>query len=215
VDTFGHSSCGTVVMTLCQGLLTAPSWHACTYLACGWALATDRHTITTYVGLTGATTVKPCSRFYVFLGCPFSNRRGQLWGAVLRLALQVVPTGAGLQVRVDDTTKQKAGPPLAGVARDRHGAGSARQAYRTRRGLNIVLGLVRVPRPRWPGHRRSLPVGRALSRNPAQAHARNVPYRASRQLARALRDCLAAQVPGRPLRSLADGGSATTAASRP
>jgi len=45
VDTFVHSSFGTVVMTLFQGLFTTPSWHTFTSPACGWALATDRHTI--------------------------------------------------------------------------------------------------------------------------------------------------------------------------
>jgi len=44
VDTFLCSSFGTVVMTLFQGLFTAPSWQTFTYLACGWALASDRHT---------------------------------------------------------------------------------------------------------------------------------------------------------------------------
>ena len=47
VDTFVHSSFGTVVMTLFHSLFTAPSWETFTTLACGWALATDRHTITT------------------------------------------------------------------------------------------------------------------------------------------------------------------------
>jgi hypothetical protein len=32
VDTFVHSSFGTVVMTLFQGLFTAPSWQTFTYL---------------------------------------------------------------------------------------------------------------------------------------------------------------------------------------
>ena len=64
VDTFVHSSFGTVVMTLLQDIFTVPSWHTFTSLACGWALATDRHTITTYLWLTGAATVKHFSRFY-------------------------------------------------------------------------------------------------------------------------------------------------------
>jgi len=68
VDTFLHSSFGTVVTTLFHDLFTAPSWHTFTYLACGWALAGDRHTITTYMWLTGAATVKHFSRFSVFLG---------------------------------------------------------------------------------------------------------------------------------------------------
>jgi hypothetical protein len=64
VDTCGSSSFGTVVMTLFQGLFTTPSWHTCTSLACGWALATDRHAITTSVWLTGATAVTHFSRVY-------------------------------------------------------------------------------------------------------------------------------------------------------
>src|SRR6516162_8319775 len=70
VDTFVYSSFGTVVMTLFYDLFTAPSWRTFILLACGWALATDRHTITTYLWLTGATTVRHFAQFYVFLGCP-------------------------------------------------------------------------------------------------------------------------------------------------
>ena len=88
VDTFVHSSFGTVVMTLFQGFFTAPSWHTCPLLARGGALATERHTITTYVWLTGATTVKPFSRCSIFLGCPLSQHRWPLWGAGIRLAAQ-------------------------------------------------------------------------------------------------------------------------------
>jgi hypothetical protein len=62
VDTFVHSSFGTVVMPLFQDFFTAPSWHTFTLLARGWALATDRHTITTSVWLTGATAVKHFSQ---------------------------------------------------------------------------------------------------------------------------------------------------------
>jgi hypothetical protein len=67
VDTFVHSSFGTVVMTLLQGFFSTPSWRTFTYLACGWTFASDRHTITTYLWLTGASAVKHFSRFYVFL----------------------------------------------------------------------------------------------------------------------------------------------------
>src|SRR5881394_3361332 len=105
VDTFIHASFGTVVMTLLQGIFTARSWHTFTSLACGWALATDRHTITTYLWLTGATTVKHFARFYIFLGCPLYNQRWHLWGAVIRLAVQFVPAGEVMRVSFDDTTK--------------------------------------------------------------------------------------------------------------
>ena len=209
VDTLGHSSCGTVVMTLFQGFFTAPSWHTCTLLARGWALATERHTITTYVWLTGATTVKPFSRCSIFLGCPLSQHRWHLWGAGIRLAAQVVPEGAVMRVSGDDTTKKTAGHHSEGLARYRNGAGSARQAYRTRRGLTCVLGILPMPLTRWPGHSLSVPIGCALSRKAPQAQTLHVPYQSRSQLARTILDCVAAQGPGRPIRSLADGGYAT------
>jgi hypothetical protein len=209
VDTFLHSSFGTVVMTLFQGIFTAPSWHTFTYLACGWALAGKRHTITTYVWLTGAATVKHFSRFYVFLGCPLYTKRWQLWGAVIRLAAQCVPEGEVIRVSFDDTTKKKAGTHIEGLARYRNGAGSARQEYRTLRGVNFVLGSMHIPLRRWPGHYLSVPVGCELYLKEAHARQLHVPYRSRSQLARDILDFLAQQVPDRPIRSLADGGYAT------
>jgi hypothetical protein len=209
VDTFGHSSFGTVVMTLFQGFFSTPSWRTFTYLACGWTFASDRHTITTYLWLTGASAVKHFSRFYVFLGCPLYNKRWPLWGAVIRLAAQFVPEGEVIRVSFDDTTKKKAGTHIEGLARYRNGAGSARQEYRTLRGLNFVLGIMRIPLQRWPGHSLSVPVGLELYLKPAQATALNLPYRSRSQLARAILDFIAEQLPGRPIRSLADGGYAT------
>ena len=209
VDTFVYSSFGTIVMTLFQGLFTRPSWHTLTSLACGWALATDRHTITTYMWLTGATAVKHFSRFYVFLGCPLYQHRWHLWRAVLRLAVQFVPPDEVIRVSFDDTTKKKAGTQIEGLARYRNGAGSARQEYRTLRGLNFVLGVMHIPLTRWPGHSLHVPVGLELYLKAPQALQLNVPYRSRSQLARDILDFLAAQVPGRPIQSLADGGYAT------
>ena len=130
VDTCVHSSFGTVVMTLFPGLFTTPSWHTFPALACGWALASDRHTITTSLWLTGAATSKHFARFSVFLGWPRYQHRWPLWGAVSRFAAQFLPAGEVMRVSCDDTTQQKAGTPLAGLARSRNGAGSARQEAR-------------------------------------------------------------------------------------
>lgn len=209
MDTFVVSSFGTFVMGLFHGLFTAPSWQSFALLACGWALTTDRHTITTSVWLTGATTVKHFSRFYVFLGCPLYTQRWHLWGAVIRQAARFVPEGEVMAVACDDTTKKKAGRHIEGLGRYRNGAGSARQEYRTLRGLNFVLGIMRIPLTRWPGHSLSVPIGLELYLKPAQAQALNMPYRSRSQLAREILDFMAEQVPGRPIRSLADGGYAT------
>lgn len=196
-------------MVLFQGIFTAPSWQTFTYLACGWALATDRHTITTYLWLTGATTVKHFSRFYVFLGCPLYNRRWLLWGAVIGLAAQLIPNDQVIRVIFDDTTKKKSGTQIEGLDRYRNGAGSARQEYRTLRGLNFVLGIMPVPLKRWPGHSLSIPVGFELYLKAELAAQLQVPYRSRSQLARDILDFVAEQLPGRQLRSLADGGYAT------
>jgi hypothetical protein len=161
------------------------------------------------VWLTGATTVKHFSRFYGFLGCPLYTQRWRLWGTVIRQAARLVPEGEIITIAFDDTTKKKAGRRVEGLGRYRNGAGSARQEYRTLRGLNFVLGIMRIPLTRWPGHSLSVPIGLELSLKPDQAKALNLPYRSRSQLARDILDFVAAQVPGRPIRSLADGGYAT------
>jgi hypothetical protein len=154
-------------------------------------LATDRQTSTPYVWLTGATAVKHFSRVSVFLGCSLYQQRWDLWGAVIRRAAQCVPAGAVIRVSCDDTTKKKAGPQLAGLARERHGAGSARQEYRTLRGVHFVLGIMHIPLTRWPGHGLSVPVGGARSLKAPQAQSLDGLSQARSQLARALLDCVA------------------------
>lgn len=214
MDTLLHSSLGTVVTLLVHDLLTAPSWHTCTSLACGGALARDRHTITTSGWLTGAATVKPFSRFDVVLGCPLSHNRWHLWGAVIRLAAPWVPAGEVIRVSFDETTKKKAGLHIAGLARYRNGAGAARQAYRPWRGVHCGLGRRPIPRTRWPGHCRSVPVGCARSRKAPPAQRLNGPYQSRRPLARASLACVAEPCPGRASRSLAAGGYSTKDSSR-
>jgi hypothetical protein len=93
----------------------------------------------------------------------------------MRLAGPLVPAGEVIRGICDATTQKQAGPHIAGRARDRHGAGSARQAERTLRGVTCVWGVRRVPRTRWPGHSFSGPGGLALYLKPAQAHQLTVP----------------------------------------
>ena len=146
------SSFGLFVMSLFAGLFTAPSWQTFTVLAWGWAVASgERQTITTYLWLTGATTVKHFSRFYAFLGGALYQARWQLWARIIRCAAQWVPAEAPIVLIVDDSTKKKAGRQIEGVGHYRNGAGSARQEYRTLRGLNFVWGIMRVPVPRLAG----------------------------------------------------------------
>jgi hypothetical protein len=209
VAPFIVSSFGLFVMDLFRGLFTAPSWQTFTWLAGGWVLASDRHTITTYLWLTGATPVKHFSRFYIFLGGALYQARWQLWARILRLAAEWVPPAEPIVIECDDSTKKKAGRQIAGVARYRNGAGSARQEYRTLRGLNFVWGIMRVPLPWWPGHGLSVPIGLSLYLKEAPARKLHLPYRSRSALAREIVDFVAAQLPGRRIRGLADGGYAT------
>jgi hypothetical protein len=203
------SSFGFFVMGLFQGLFTAPSWQTFLLLSCGWALTTERHTITTYLWLTGAVSVKHFSRFYVFLGGALYTARWQLWARIIRGAAQWVPPGEPIVIEVDDSTKKKAGTHIEGVAHYRNGAGSARQEYRTLRGLNFVWGIMRVPLPYWPGQRISVPIGLSLYLKEEQAQQLTVPYQSRSVLAREIVDFVAAQLPARQIRVLGDGGYAT------
>jgi hypothetical protein len=110
---------------------------------------------------------------------------------------------------VDDSTKKKAGRQIAGVDRYRHGAGTARQAYRTLRGLPCVGGLLRVPLRPWPSHGVRVPIGLSLYRQEVPARKLQLPYRSRSALARELLDFVAAQLPDRQLQGRSDGGYAT------
>jgi hypothetical protein len=145
----------------------------------------------------------------VFLGGALYPARWQLWARIIRGAAQWVPAGEPIVIEVDDATQKKAGPSLEGVAPYRNGAGSARQAYRTLRGLNFVWGILRVPLPWGPGPRVRVPLGLSLSRKEEHAQQLNVPSQSRSALAREIVDFVAAQLPARPSRVLGDGGYAT------
>jgi hypothetical protein len=199
-------------MALVQDLFTAPSEQTFLLLAAGWVLAgRERHTITTYLWLTGATRVKHFSRFYVFLGGPLYKARWKLWGRILHCAVRWVPQDAVLTIEVDDSTKKKAGRHIEGGAYYRNGAGSARQEYRTLWGLNFVWGILRIPLRWWPGHGVSVPIGLSLYLKKAQARKLKLPYRSRSALAREIVDCVATALPTRHIRVLGDGAYATKA----
>jgi hypothetical protein len=207
---FMVSSFGVFVMGLFAGLFTTPSEQTCTVLAYGWAVASgERQTITTYRWLTGATTVKHFSCFYRFLGGALYQSRWQLWARIIHRAAQWVPEGAPIVLIVDDSTKKKAGRQIEGVGHYRNGAGSARQEYRTLRGLNFVWGQLRVPVPGWPAQSVSVPIGLSLYLKKEQTDKLQLPYQTRSALARELVDFVAAQLPTRRICVLGDGGYAT------
>lgn len=204
------SSFGLFVMSLFTGLFTTPSEQTFTVLAYGWAVASgERQTITTYLWLTGAAAVKHFSCYYTFLGGALYEARWRLWARIIHCAAQWVPAEGVIILIVDDSTKKKAGRQIEGVSHYRNGAGSARQEYRTLRGLNFVWGLMRVPIPGWPGQRVSVPIGLSLYLREEQAEKLQLPYQSRSALAREIVDFVAAQLPTRQIRILGDGGYAT------
>jgi DDE superfamily endonuclease len=201
---------GVFVMGLVADLFTVPSWQTFTVLAYGWAVASgERQTITTYLWLTGATSVKHFSCYYTFLGGALYQARWALWARIIRGAARWVPEGAPIILHVDDSTKKKAGRQIEGVGQYRNGAGSARQEYRTLRGLNFVWGQMRVPVPGWPGQSVSIPIGLSLYLKEEQARKLTVPYQTRSALAREIVDLVAAELPTRRIRVVGDGGYAT------
>jgi hypothetical protein len=208
--TFIVSSFGVFVMSLFADLFTAPSWQTFFVLAYGWTVAGgERQTITTYLWLSGATSVKHFSCYYVFLGGALYKARWHLWARIIRCAARWVPEGTPIVLIVDDSTKKKAGRHIEGVGHYRNGAGSARQEYRTLRGLNFVWGQLRVPVPAWPGQSVSIPIGLSLYLKKEQADKLQLPYQTRSVLAREIVDFVAAQLPTRRIRVVGDGGYAT------
>jgi hypothetical protein len=211
VDPFLASSFGTVLMTLFQDLFSAPSWQSFAYLAYGWSLAWGRQTITTYLWLSGATRVKHFWRYYAFLGVALYKARYRLWARVIRMAASFIPADQVITLCIDDHTAKKSGRHIAGRDRYRNGAGSARQEYRVLAGINLVLGIMRIPLKRWPGHHLSVPIGLELYLKEKRARQLGQPYRSRSQLARGIVDLVADTLPSRHIRVEGDGEFATQA----
>ena len=211
VDTFLASSFGTVLMTLFQDIFSVPSWQSFTYLAYGWSLAWGRQTITTYLWLSGATQVKHFWRYYAFLGGALYKGRYRLWAQVIRLAASFIAGDEVITVCIDDHTAKKSGPHIEGRDRYRNSAGSARQEYRVLAGINLVLGIMRIPLKRWPGHHLSVPIGCEIYLKEKLARRLRLPYRSRSQLARCIIDLVASTLPKRYIRVEGDGEFATRA----
>ena len=63
----------------------------------------------------------------------------------MRGGASLVPADTVIEVRRDDATMQKTGRHIQGADHYRHGAGTARQAYRTLWGINLVWAIMRIP----------------------------------------------------------------------
>ena len=106
---------GVFVMGLFAGLFTTPSGQTFTALAYGWAVASgERQTVTTYLWLSGAASVKHFSCYYRFLGGALYEARWHLWARIIGWAARWEPEGAPIVLIVDDSTKKKAGRRIAG-----------------------------------------------------------------------------------------------------
>lgn len=116
-----------------------------------------------------------------------------------------------MAIRLDEAIMKKTGRHIQGAAHDRNGAGTARQAYRTRWGIHLVWAIMRIPLQRWPGHSLSVPIGLALSLKETLATTLKGPYRSRSTLARRIVDHVAAALPTRAIRVATDGGDATQA----
>jgi hypothetical protein len=118
---------GGFVRGLFAGRFTMPSEQPFTVLAYGWAGASgERPTLTTYLGLTGATSVKHCSCFSRFLGGALYAARWQWWARISQGAAQWVPAEGVSGLISDASTTKTAGRQIEGVSHYRNGAGSAR-----------------------------------------------------------------------------------------
>ena len=205
------SSFGTVCHGLISRPFTAPSWQTFTLLACGWALATraphhhhlsvahrghQRQALLALLCVSGWPAVH---RALAPLG-----RGSSAWRP------SGSPRASSIVIAFDDSTKKKAGRHIEGVAHYRNGAGSARQEYRTLRGLNFVWGHHARPPPAVARPQPSVsPSGCRSTSKRSKPSSSNVPYQSRSALAREIVNFVAAQLPARPIRVLGDGGYAT------
>ena len=170
------SSFGLFVMGLFAGLFTTPSWQTFSLLAYGWAVAGgERQTITTYLWLSGATTVKHFSCFYAFLGGALYTLRWPLWGCIICCAVRWVPPEEPLVIEVDDSTKKKAGRHIRGSVTIATGPGRSGKNIARHR-AELCLGDDAGPGAGVAGPEGHVPIGLSLYLKEEQAQKLQLPY---------------------------------------
>jgi hypothetical protein len=205
---FIHSGFGRFLAELSTGLFTRPSQRSFFVLALGWALSSAQHTVSGYLWLSAGVLVKHFSRFYVFLGAPFRRQLEPLWQRLLARALLYVPPGEPVVAVFDETVSKKSGRKIEGLGYYRNGAGSARQEYRTLRGVQFVIGILLIRLPQWPEQYLALPFGIEVCLKAEEAKKLKRPQRSCSVLARGMLERLCRATDRRVL-SIQDGGYAT------
>ena len=209
MEYFINSSFGQMLVNLFSGYFTRPSLESFLLLAQGWSLAGSRHTITTYLRLSGAVNYKHFSCFYTFFSAPFYKVADQLWVELICLSDALIASDQVLYVQIDDATRKKNGRCVEGAAYYRNGAGTARQEYRSLWGLNWIWATLSVPLKHWPGYRLCIPIGLKLYLKKPVAKQLKQTYYSRSALARQILDRIASTLPKGHLVVSADGGYAT------
>lgn len=209
MEAFQTSSYGIFLMNLFAGILSAPSFTNFLILAYGWSMSSSRHTITTYLWLSGAIKYKHFSRFYIFFSDPFFKSLDQFWICVILLADQLIAEGEKIRLKTDDSTRKKSGKKITGASYYRNGAGTARQEYKTLWGLNFVYVIMSIPLRFWPKFRLYIPIGLKLYLKKQVAKELGRDFYARSQLARQIIDLVAKTLPHRLILVSGDGGYAT------
>ena len=170
----------------------------------------ERQTITTYLWLTGATTVKHFSRFYEFLGGALYHGALAAWARIIRCAAQWVPAEAPIVIsgrRLDQEkggAADRRGRPLP----QRRGLGPPRISHAAR--AQLCVGDHARPAAAVAGP--AVSVSPSACRSTSKRSRRDklkLPYQSRSALAREIVDFVAAQLPTRQIRVLGDGGYAT------
>ena len=207
MDQFCVTSFGQFLMNMFTHCFIPQSFQSFMILAHGWSLASNRHTISTYLWLSGATSVKHFSRYYTFLSGRFFNVTDQLWVSVIAMIDQMIPGGEVIRLKIDSTIRKKSGRQIHGRDIYRNGAGTARQEYRTLLGLHFVTGIITIT---FGKHQLNVPIGIELYLKEHWAKELDLPFKSRSQLARELIDRVAKRLPHRDIRVIVDGDYATT-----
>lgn len=212
VDQFNKSSFGIYLMNLFAHFFIPQSLQSFMVLARGWSLASNRHTISTYLWLSGAVSHKHFSRYYAFLSGRFFKVMEKLWARVILLAVSFIPPDQVLHMKIDSTTKKKCGQKIHGRDSFRNGAGTAHQEYRTLLGLHFVYAILAIPVTIFTStYSLNIPVGIKLYLREHWAEEPDVSFQSKSQLARAIIDQVANLLPQRRICVSADGDYATKA----
>ncbi len=158
-----------VLLAMCSGCFTAPSFGLFAELISAWVCCPTRRTVCAMIATMDLDQACAHDAYHRFLRAGAWSL-GALFEVLARALVAAVCPAGILAIDIDDTLYRKTGPKVAGAGNFRDPIASTKRKVIYALGLNVVVATLRITPP-WGGEPLGLPVNIRLFAKGGFSHA--------------------------------------------